>query len=308
MPVSSAIFLPGRLCPGDTVAVIAPSSPFDREKFQKGIAVLADIGLRPLFPEKIFETNGYLAGSDAHRAQMIHESFSDPDVKGIFCARGGYGALRLLPLMDFGVISAQKKVFIGCSDVSALLNAFFAQCGLVTFHGPMMESLGGASQPTRQALMAALFSGNPIAVTPEHPVSIGSGLSSGIVSGGNLTTLCHLAGTPYQPDFSGHILMLEDVGEQPYRIDRMLTHMRLAGCFEGITGLALGSFKNCGDMDQIYCIFEDVFAGGAIPILAGFDMGHDEPNLTIPLGLTATLDSDNGRLWYHGPAVAGPST
>jgi len=305
MPVSSPILLPGRLCPGDAVAVIAPSSPFDREKFQKGIAVLADMGLCPIFSEKIFETNRYLAGSDAHRTQVIHESFNDPDVKGIFCARGGYGALRLLPLIDFEVISAQKKVFMGCSDVSALLNAFFARCGLVTFHGPMMESLGGASQPTRQALVDALFSGSPIAVAPEHPVTIGSGLCSGIVSGGNLTTLCHLVGTPYQPDFSGHILMLEDVGEQPYRIDRMLTHMRLAGCFEGIAGLALGSFKNCGEMDLIYRIFEDIFAGGAIPILAGFDMGHDEPNLTIPLGLTATLDADNGRLWYHGPAVAG---
>jgi muramoyltetrapeptide carboxypeptidase len=206
--------------------------------------------------------------------------------------------------MDFGVISAHPKVFIGCSDVSALLNAFFAQCGLVTFHGPMMESLGGAAQPTRQALMDALFSESPIAVAPEHPVTIGSGLSSGIVSGGNLTTLCHLVGTPYQPDFSDHILILEDVGEQPYRIDRMLTHMRLAGCFEGIAGLALGSFKNCGEMDLIYRIFEDIFAGGAIPILAGFDMGHDEPNLTIPLGVPATLDADNGRLWYHGPAVA----
>jgi muramoyltetrapeptide carboxypeptidase len=241
MPVSSAILLPECLCPGDTVAVIAPSSSFDREKFQKGLDVLADMGLRPLFSEQIFETKGYLAGSDAQRAQMVHESFNDPDVKGIFCARGGYGAMRLLPLIDYGVISAQKKVFIGCSDVSALLSAFFAQCGMVTFHGPMMESLGVATQATRQALVDALFSGNPVVVTPEHPVTIGSGLSSGIVSGGNLTTLCHLAGTPYQPDFSGHILMLEDVGEQPYRIDRMLIHMRLAGYFEGLAGLALGS-------------------------------------------------------------------
>lgn len=300
--------MPARLCPGDTVAVIAPSSPFDPAKFHKGIAVLADMGLRPVFSAQVFEKKEYLAGSDTHRARLIHESFTDPDVKGIFCARGGYGALRLLPLIDFGVVSAHPKIFIGCSDISVLLNIFYAQCGLVTFHGPMMESLGMATQATRQALADALFSDNPIIVASEHPVTINAGLSSGIVSGGNLTTLCHLMGTPYQPDFSGHILMLEDVGEQPYRIDRMLTHIRLAGCFEGLAGLVLGSFKNCGEMDQVYRIFEELFADDAIPILAGFDMGHEEPNLTIPLGLPATLDADNGRLSYHVPAVAGPST
>jgi len=169
----------------------------------------------------------------------------------------------------------------------------------------MMESLGRATQATRQSFADALFLNNPLAVIPENQVTIGSGVSSGIVSGGNLTTLCHLAGTPYQPDFRGHILMLEDVGEQPYRIDRMLTHMRLAGCFEGIAGLALGSFKDCGELDQIYGIFDEVFLGDAIPILGGFEIGHDEPNLTVPLGVRATLDADNGRLSYHEPAVAG---
>lgn len=308
MPACSSILLPERLCPGDTVAVIAPSSPFDREKFQKGISVLEDMGLRPLFSDRIFEAKGYLAGSDAHRARLIHDSFMDPAVKGIFCARGGYGALRLLQLIDSGVISAHPKVFIGCSDVSILLNVFYSRCGLVTFHGPMMESLGQATEPTRQAFIDCLFSGNPVTVTSENKVAIRSGLSSGIVSGGNLTTLCHLVGTPYMPDFSGHILMLEDVGEQPYRIDRMLTHMGMAGCFEGIAGLALGSFKDCGDPDQIYRIFDDVFGDDAIPILAGFDMGHDEPNLTIPFGIRATLDADNGRLSYNEPAVAGRST
>lgn len=297
--------LPARLASGDTVAVVAPSSPFDREKFQKGISVLEEIGLRPLFMEGIYETRGYLAGSDAHRTRLIHESFADPAVNGIFCARGGYGALRLLELLDFGLVAAHPKVFIGCSDVSVLLNVFYSRCGLVAFHGPMMESLGRATQPTKQALIDALFAGDPLTVTVENKLAIRSGTCSGVVSGGNLTTLCHLVGTPYAPDFSGHILMLEDVGEQPYRIDRMLTHMRMAGCFKGLAGLALGSFKDCGEPDQIYRIFEDIFLGDAIPILAGFDVGHGEPNLTIPFGIRATLDADGGRLRYSGPGVAG---
>ncbi|MDO9263343.1 MAG: LD-carboxypeptidase [Desulfosalsimonadaceae bacterium] len=305
MVVIPPSLLPARLSPGDTVSVVAPSSPFDREKFQKGIFVLEEIGLRPLFMDGIFETQGYLAGSDAHRARLIHESFADPAIKGIFCARGGYGALRLLQLMDFGLVAAHPKVFIGCSDVSVLLNVFYSSCRLVTFHGPMMESLGRATQPTKQALIDTLFTGNPVTVTAENKVVIRPGACSGVVSGGNLTTLCHLAGTRYAPDFKGHIVMLEDIGEQPYRIDRMLTHMRMAGCFNGVSGLALGSFKDCGEPDQIYRIFEDIFSDFPIPILAGFDVGHDEPNLTIPFGIGAILDADGGRLLYSGSAVSG---
>ncbi|MDA8402800.1 MAG: LD-carboxypeptidase [Desulfobacteraceae bacterium] len=305
MAAVSSILLPERLSSGDTVAVIAPSSPFDREKFQKGIFVLEEMGLRPLFSDGIFETRGYLAGPDAHRARLIHDSFMDPAVKGIFCARGGYGALRLLELLDFELIAAHPKVFIGCSDVSVLLNVFYSRCGLAAFHGPMMQSLGEAAQPTKQAFIDCLFSGNPVTVTAENRVVIRSGSCSGIVSGGNLTTLCHLVGTPYQPDFLGHIVLLEDVGEQPYRIDRMLTHMRMAGCFEGIAGLALGSFRDCGQPDEIYRIFDNVFDAGSVPILAGFDVGHDEPNLTVPFGIRAMLDADNGRLSYDASAVAG---
>jgi len=293
------------LSPGDAVAVIAPSSPFDREKFQKGLSVLEEIGLRPLFSDKIFETKGYLAGPDAHRARLIHDSFADPEIKGIFCARGGYGALRLLPFLDFEIIAAHPKVFIGCSDVSVLLNVFYSRCNLVTFHGPMMESLGMATQPTKQALIDTLLSGLPVSVIPDNKMVIRCGMSSGIVSGGNLTTLCHLVGTHYMPDFSGHILVLEDIAEQPYRIDRMLTHMRMAGCFEGLAGLVIGSFKGCGSLDEICRIFDDIFSDDAIPILAGFEVGHDEPNLTIPFGIRATLDADNGRLLYSEPSVAG---
>ena len=305
MALISPPLLPARLAPGDTVAVVAPSSPFIREKFQKGISVLAEMGLRPLFMEGIYETRGYLAGSDPHRTRLIHESFTDHSVKAIFCARGGYGALRLLDLLDFGLVASHPKVFIGCSDVSVLLNVFYSRCGLVTFHGPMMESLGQATQPTKQALIDALFAGDPLTVTAENKLVIRSGTCSGVVSGGNLTTLCHLVGTPYVPDFSGHILMLEDVGEQPYRIDRMLIHMRMAGCFKDLAGLALGSFKDCGDPDQIYRIFEDIFSDVPIPILAGFNVGHDEPNLTIPFGIRATLDADDGRLQFSEPGVAG---
>lgn len=304
MGVASIPVLPRRLSSGDTVAVIAPSSPFDREKFQKGVAVLSEIGLCPLWKDDIFASQGYLAGSDDHRARLLHDCFADPGVKGIFCARGGYGALRLLERLDWEIVAANPKVFVGYSDVSVLLNVFYARCGFVTFHGPMMASLGEATPPTRLALMEALFSDAPLTVIARKQATLWSGRSEGIVSGGNLATLCHLLGTPYQPDFEGHILFLEDIGEPPYRIDRMLTQMRLAGCFQGVTGLALGSFKDCGPLERIYRLVEDIFADFSIPVLAGFDAGHGEPNLVIPFGIRATLDADGGRLIYMESAVA----
>jgi len=294
---------PPRLKPGDTIGIVAPAGPFDSDKFMIGKAVLESMGFQTVYDESIFQNHGFLAGTDFQRADQVNRLFADPTVQAILCARGGYGSLRILPLLDFKSIQTHPKIFLGFSDISALLAMLYDRCGLITFHGPVVTTLANATDETISAMKTALTSGIALELIPENGRAIKPGVSSGCVTGGNLTTLCHLVGTPFAPHFDGKILLLEDVGEMPYRIDRMLTQMELAGCFNGIAGLILGAFKNCGLLDEIVEIFNDIFKDVNIPILAGFDIGHEEHNLTIPIGLAATLDADNHRLLFHEPAT-----
>lgn len=302
MPLSPILVRPPqRLFPGDAIGVVAPASPFDRTKFVKGLKALEEMGLETVVPDSIGLEQGYLAGPDKHRADIIIEMFTNPAVKGIICARGGYGSLRILSKLDYDAICANPKIFIGCSDITALLNTFYARCGMVSLHGPMVETLASASETTKQSLQDTLFTDTLLTLIPERGRAIFPGQASGVMAGGNLTTLCHLVGTPFQPDFSGRILLLEDVGEAPYRIDRMLTQMKLSGCFEGVVGMVLGSFKRCGEADQVDRIFTDIFSDTAIPILAGFTVGHDDPNLTVPIGLHASFDTAVGVVEFSQP-------
>ncbi|MCK5206249.1 MAG: LD-carboxypeptidase, partial [Desulfobacterales bacterium] len=294
---------PPRLKPGDTIGIVAPASPFDQDIFNQGLNILESMGFRTVVPDEVFEKNGYLAGSDAHRAKLVARLFKDPNVNAIVCAKGGFGCLRILPLLDFDVMRENPKVFIGHSDITALLAAITAKSELVTFHGPVVTTLAEAPEFTRQSLLAAISSDTHLKVTSGKGVTIKAGRAQGPIIGGNLTTLCHLLGTPFEPRFENHILLLEDRGEAHYRIDRMLFQMKLAGCFEGIAGLVLGSFENCGSLDGIYKIFQEHFQDIPVPILAGFDMGHGEQNLTIPFGLDATLDSDQQILSFDQPAT-----
>jgi muramoyltetrapeptide carboxypeptidase len=211
--------------------------------------------------------------------------------------------MRILPFLDFETIQTHPKIFLGFSDISVLLAMLYDRCGLVTFHGPVVTTLAKATEKTIMAMKTALTSDAPLVMIPEDGLVIKPGVCSGLVTGGNLTTLCHLVGTPYAPNFRGKILLLEDVGEMPYRIDRMLTQMKLAGCFNEIAGLILGTFKECGQLNEIVGIFNTIFEDADIPILAGFDVGHGEHNLTIPMGLAATLDTHKKRLLFHEPAT-----
>ncbi len=294
---------PPRLKPGDTIGIVAPAGPFDSEKFMKGKTVLESMGFQTFFDEGIFQKHGFLAGTDIQRTDQLNRLFADPTVQAIACARGGYGSIRILSFLDFETIKKHPKIFLGFSDISALLSVLYEQCGLVTFHGPVVTTLAKATEKTIMAMKTALTSDAPLELTPEDGKVIKPGVCSGLVAGGNLTTLCHLVGTPYAPNFKGKILLLEDVGEMPYRIDRMLTQMKLAGCFNGIAGLILGVFEECGHLNEIVEIFNNIFENANIPILAGFGMGHGEHNLTIPMGLGATLDTDKNRLLFHEPAT-----
>jgi muramoyltetrapeptide carboxypeptidase len=294
-----SLLIPARLKPGDKIGVVAPASPFDRKAFRRGIRVLENMGFALYIPEGIFEKRRYLAGTDDERAERINSLFRDKAVRGIICARGGYGSLRLLTLLDYRAIRKNPKVFVGFSDVTALLTVFYEHCGLICFHGPMVTTLADATREARKSLYGAVASDQKIRLAPRYAVAVRAGKASGPVLGGNLTTLTHLLGTPFAPVFKGRILILEEINEAPYRLDRMLTQMKLAGCFNGLAGLVLGSIKNCGTKKDIYEIVADMFRHETFPILAGFGFGHVRGNPTIPIGAGATLDADAKVLLFH---------
>ena len=296
---------PPRLRRGDTIGVVAPASHFDLEKFNRGIAVLNSMGFNTSIPEKLFNKKEYFAGSDFKRAEMVNRYFADPTIKAIMCARGGYGSIRILSLLDYKTIQKNLKIFIGFSDVSALLSTFYSRCRLVTFHGPTVTTLGNSDNRTKESLLSMMTSGEKLEIAMESGITIQPGSASGPVLGGNLNTLCHLLGTRFQPDFKGCILFLEDRGEAAYRIDRMLSQMKLAGCFNSLAGLILGNFIDCGDTDEIIRIAGDIFKGDEIPIIAGLEVGHGKRNLAIPIGLNATVNVDQKLLIFHEPATTG---
>ena len=295
--------LPQALKPGATLGVVAPSSPFDRGQFQAGVDVLEAMGFNLVADDVIHEKQAFLAGSDRSRADLVNRMFADPDIDGIIAARGGYGAMRILPLLDVDRISRHPKVFVGFSDITVILNVLVEQCGMVAFHGPTVTTLGNGDAATRRGFLTALTGGDPLRIKAASDQVIRPGSAHGSFLCGNLTLLCHLTGTPFQPDLSGRILLIEDQGEAPYRIDRMLTQMVMAGCFDRLAGLAVGTFTRCGSATAIGQILADRLGQYQFPILAGFEVGHEAVNTTLPVGLAVELDTDSRTLRFSGPAV-----
>jgi muramoyltetrapeptide carboxypeptidase len=211
--------------------------------------------------------------------------------------------MRLLPLLDFETICSCPKILVGFSDITALLVAIHKTCSTVTFHGPLVTTLGKGSERTQAALIDAVASSNPLTLMPENGVIVNAGKASGRLLGGNLTSLSHLMGTPYEPSFKGCLLFLEDRGEAPYRIDRMLSQLRLGGHLDGVSGVVLGSFQDCGSLEDIYSIVKDAFSHTGVPVMAGFAFGHGTENMTIPIGVEAELNTEDGTLQFQEAAV-----
>ena len=300
---SAPIARPPRLKPGDTLGVAAPAGPFDVELFQRGMQVLREMGFQLEIPQGVYKRNGFLAGPDRERAEILNRLFADPDVRGIICARGGYGSTRLEPFLDWGLIRANPKVFMGFSDITVLHHLIVTRGRLATFHGPMGTTLAQAPEDTRRAFMRALTAAAPICLTAGEEGVIRPGEGRGPVAGGNMAMICHLLGTPLQPDFGGCLLFMEEVHEAPYRIDRMLQQMTLAGCFRGVRGIFFGDFVDCGSHDIIEAIVSEHFADSPFPVLMGFAVGHGRTNLTLPMGLVAQLTSDPPQLRFDAPAT-----
>jgi len=297
------IIKPARLSPGDTIGIVAPAGPFKIELFERGVAAIKEMGFEVMVPENLQNPVRYLAGTDAHRASLFNDLFNSSDINGIICARGGYGSIRILDHIDYGQLRQHPKIFLGFSDISALISAITNRAGLVVFHGPNITTLGRATPQTKASFYRAVTSDQPLDIRPEKPRVISPGKCTGLVSGGNLATLCHLLGTPYSPTYKGKILVMEDTGEAPYKIDRMLFQMRMAGCFQGVSGVVLGSFQDCGNYEGICEITAKLFEDLQVPILGGFDIGHVDGNVTIPMGIRATLDTDQGALIYQEVAT-----
>ncbi len=302
------VVLPALLKRGDVVRVIAPASPFDPEMFAHGIVTLRDrLGLAPRHRHDVFTRRRYLAGDDARRQEEWREAVADPEARAIFCARGGYGAMRILPAVDPAPLLAAPKLLVGFSDVTAL-HVALNRAGLATVHGPVLTQLGRAP-PAALDHLEALLTQAPRA-DDAGPPAPGAGLVGqavlrpgrveGPLLGGSLTLLAHLCGTPWQPSLAGAILAIEDVDEKPYRLDRYLTQLRLSGALQGVAGLALGWFTDCdGQGVAGLDVVREHAAALGVPAVEGFPFGHEDGNLALPLGAPATLIAP-------GPDEPGP--
>ena len=309
IPMNVPMTQPKGLKPGDTIAVVAPSGPIaSRDVFDAGIATLERMGFRARFNDRVFQSNRYLAGSDADRAEELTQAITDQSVHAIIALRGGYGCARIIPLLDERVIRENCKIFIGFSDLTTL-HLLFNKCGWVTFHGPMAanRALAEISAECEKHLFSLLTDHDyrPAFQLPQLE-SWSSGAAEGILTGGCLSIITASLGTPYEIQTEGKILFLEDTGEQPYRVDRMITHLRLAGKLDSAAGLLLGNFSDCSPSSGDYSIediLRDVLSGLNIPILANFPAGHIRDNWTLPLGVKARIDADARLLQFIEPAI-----
>jgi muramoyltetrapeptide carboxypeptidase len=298
---SDHIMRPHRLKPGDTIGIVAPAGPFEQERFDQGIAVIESMGFCVRLDERIFARRGYLAGADIERAALFNDMVADDDVQALMCARGGYGALRMLGGLDYAAVAAGAKPLIGFSDITALHRAVYLRSGLATFHGPMVVTLAESDEASRRRWYQVLT--EPVAppVTLAAARVLNPGIAQGPLIGGNLATLCHLLGTALGSGYRGCIVLLEEIGEPLYRIDRMLVQMKMAGLFEGMAGLILGCFKECGPKEGIESLVEEIFHGWDIPIVSGVPIGHGQNNWMVPLGIAVRMDTSQHQLVFVEP-------
>ncbi len=226
----------------------------------------------------------------------MHAMLHDQDIKAVFCARGGYGSLRLLENIQYPLIKKLPKIIVGYSDITALLMAIHAKTGLVTFHGPMVRELISGNHENSETLFQLLTSSKPTKLYLSDCTVLVPGKATGPLIGGNLSLICHLIGTPFLPPFDGCILFIEERGEVVYRLDRMLTHLALSGLLQKISGLIAGQFEACGDMADISQLLTDTISEFGIPLVSGFPIGHGKRNITLPLGVPAELDTKRRTL------------
>ncbi|MFF2572056.1 LD-carboxypeptidase [Streptomyces sp. NPDC058084] len=301
---------PRRLGPGARVAVVAPSGPIPEDRLRAGLDILRGWDLDPVVAPHVLDahpTLGHLAGTDADRARDLTEAWCDPSVSAVLCARGGYGAQRMVDLVDWTAIrAAGPKVFVGYSDVTALHEAFAVRLGLTTLHGPMVAAAAFLKDTrTQESLRATLFEPESVRTLGlETARALVPGRAHGVTLGGCLSLLAAELGTPLaRPSARGGLLLLEDTGEEPYRLDRMLTQLLRSGWLDGVAGVGLGSWEECGPYEGVRAVLLDRLGTLGIPVLEQLGFGHYESAPTIPLGLPAVLDTESATLTLDVPAL-----
>lgn len=302
----SRLHKPAALKRGDKVAVVATSGKVEDQKLTAGVAALKNAGFSVETAENILARKGYLAGEAKSRAAAFQAFFERSDIAAILTARGGFGSIQMLPFLDADAIRRHPKIFVGYSDLSIIVNWLVQRCGMVAFHGPMvaMELSRGINGRNAEFFWGTL-TGEKQRWDIELAETLSAGAGEGEAAGGCLSTIVTTIGTPYEIDTKGKILLLEDVAEKPYRIERMLTHMKMAGKLERLAGLVFGSFSYCeGDGErEVADILREMFRGAPYPVATGLPMGHADDNLIMPLGVRMRLDAGARRLSLIEPPV-----
>ncbi|MEV0156856.1 LD-carboxypeptidase [Micromonospora sp. NPDC050686] len=309
MITDESVLRPPVLRPGDPVLLVSPSGPTRPERVARGVELLTGWGLRPVLAPNAYARHGYLAGDDALRAADLNAAFADPEIRGVICTRGGYGAQRVVDLIDMAAVRRDPKVVAGFSDITALQFALWRGARLAGVHGPGAAWLDDRTPlHSAQSLHAALMTTEPVtvaAVAEEETYAVRApGRAEGVLLGGNLCLVTASIGTPDMPDLTGTVLLIEEVQEPPYKVDRMLTHLRRAGALDGVAGVAVGQFTDCADDwdTTVVDVLTDRLADLGVPVLGGLPIGHGPGQLTVPVGTPAVLDADAGTLTV-APAV-----
>ena len=310
IPIHSSI-LPKRLQKGDTIGICAPAGGIKNEAELKEFQdVLARMGFKTKFSENCTNKFGYFSGTDEERAADFMALIHDNEVDAIFFLRGGWGCARILAYLDFEVIKNNPKVIMGFSDITTLLNAITVKTGLVTFHGPGGNSTWNdySINSIQQLIVHAELVTYKNKASDSPTVTYSPGSAKGELYGGNLTVICSLIGSDYLPNWEGKILFLEDVMEEPYSIDRMLTQLKLSGVLDQVNGVVLGSFRKCiaEEPDRSFTleeVFKQHFTDISIPVFSGLQFGHTRNKMTFPVGVKVEMSTDNKTLSMLAPSV-----
>jgi len=307
---------PSRLRAGDLIGLVSPASPIvDPSRIDKGVRYLESLGYRVEIAPSVLKNHGYLAGTDEERAGDLHAFFARKDVRAIMCIRGGYGTPRLLRLINYRLIASNPKIFVGYSDLTSLQLAIWKRTGLVQFHGPMVgvdmaDEMDAFTEGLFWQTVTAASRVGAIALPDPQPTALTGGKARGRLLGGNLALLVSSMGTRYFPDLRDALLYLEDIGEEPYRVDRMLFQLLNAGILHGVSGILAGQFTDCGPKDttkpsfSVDEVFRQIADLTGRPFLARLPFGHESRKMTIPLGITARVDASRGTIEYLESAVS----
>lgn len=298
---------PKALQRGDTIGIIAPSGLFDKKKFEKGIEFIKKMGFNPFWREDIFHEDRYMAGSDSRRVSELMDMFSNEEIKAIFCARGGYGAGRILPLLQKEKVVNYPKIFVGYSDICFLLNFFVQECSMICFHGPMIAGAlaRGISPYEEEAFIRLLTSKEPLGeLKLDGTEVLCEGIGEGILTGGCLSIIISSMGTAYELDTKGKILFLEDTDEPLYRLDRMLTQMRIAGKFDKVKGIIFGHIYDPKEEALFKDMVKEIFSEIKPPVLYNVPAGHGNHGLTLPFGVKVRIDANKRKILFLEPAVS----